>query len=185
MVRPGVLSARDTLAVFGLGPVGVSALQLASAMGIKTFAVDISAERVAQAPSFGATVAIDSTQQDPVEAILAMTGGKGVSAAIDCAGVAAARQAAVRSTRTWGRTAFVGIGAGLQLDVTSDLILKQRSIVGHLTFSDVSMARCAQFVADHGIDLDRQFTDRWALDDAQTAYAHFDRQTAGKAMFAF
>lgn len=179
------LSARDTLAVFGLGPVGLSALQLAQAMGIMTFAVDISAERVAQAKDFGATVAINSTLDDPIDMILGLTRGKGATASIDCSGAAAARQAAIRSTQTWGRTALVGIGAGLNLDVTADLILKQRTLIGHLTFSDVSMERCVQFVADHGINLDKQFTQQWRLEDAKIAYQDFDRQVGGKAAFIF
>jgi len=179
------LSARDTLVVFGLGPVGLSAVQLAQAMGAATVAVDIVSHRVAQAKGCGASVVIDASQEDPVDVILRLTHGRGVTAAIDCAGVAATRQTAVRSTGTWGRTAFVGIGAGLHLDVTADLILRQRSIVGHLTFSNTSMERCARFVADHGIDLDRQFTNHWRLDDAHAAYAHFDQQTAGKSVFVF
>lgn len=179
------LSGRDTLAVFGMGPVGLSAIQLAKAMGIRTVAVDVSVERVARALDFGATAAFNSSEVDPVEAILQWSGGKGVSAAVDCAGVAAARQAAVRSTGTWGRIAFVGIGPSLMLDVTADLILRQRTVVGHLTFSDVSMDRCVRFIADHGIDLDRQFTERWRLEDAVAAYQDFDKQASGKAFFEF
>lgn len=179
------VSGRDTLAVFGLGPVGLSAIQLAKAMGVRTVAVDVSAERVARALAFGATAAFDSSQCDPVEAIMQWSAGKGVSTAIDCAGVAAARHAAVRATSTWGRIAFVGVGGNVSFDVTADLILRQRTVIGHLTFSDVAMARCVRFVADHGIDLDQQFSDRWTLDDAALAYQEFDKQTAGKAVFEF
>ncbi len=179
------LSARDTLAVFGLGPVGLSILQLARAMGIATAAIDVSPDRVARAVEFGATVAYNSSEVDPVEAILEWTRGKGVTAAIDSAGAAPARLAAIRSTATWGRIGFVGIGPSLPLDVTNDLILRQRTVIGHLTFSDVSMDRCVKFVAQNGIDLDKQFTDRWKLEDAALAYQEFDKQLAGKACFEF
>jgi (R,R)-butanediol dehydrogenase / meso-butanediol dehydrogenase / diacetyl reductase len=179
------LSARDTLAVFGLGPVGQSAIQLAHAMGVRSFAVDVSDERVATARQFGATEAINSGQGDAVEAIMQWTRGKGATVAIDCSGVAVARQAAVRCTSNWGRIAFVGVGGGVTLDAWSDLMVKQRTIVGHWTFSDVGMARCVRFVADHGVDIDKQFSDRWQLEDAETAYQKFDGQTAGKAYFEF
>ena len=179
------LTARDTLAVFGLGPVGQSSIQLASAMGVRTFAVDVSDERVAQAKAFGATDAVNSRTVDPVDAIMQWTRGAGASVAIDCAGAAPARQAAVRCTSNWGRIAFVGVGGDVTLDAWSDLMVKQRTIVGHWTFSDVGMARCVRFVADHGIDIDRQFTDRWKLEDADVAYQKFDQQTAGKAVFEF
>ena len=179
------LSARDTLAVFGLGPVGQSAIQLASAMGVRSFAVDVSDDRVRQAREFGATDAVNSRNADPVEAIMQWTGGRGASVAIDCAGIAAARQAAVRCTSNWGRIAFVGVGGDVTLDAWSDLMVRQRTIVGHWTFSDVGMARCVRFVADHGIDVDKQFSDRWKLEDAEVAYQKFDQQTAGKAVFEF
>lgn len=179
------LSGRDTLAVFGLGPVGLSAIQLASAMGVRTFAVDISDDRIQQAKAFGATDAVNSSQVDPVEAIMQWTDGKGASAAIDCAGIAVARQAAVRCTSNWGRIAFVGVGGNVTLDAWSDLMVKQRTVFGHWTFSNVGMARCVRFVADHGVDIDKQFSDRWSLDDAEIAYQKFDKQTAGKAVLEF
>jgi len=182
--RLGV-SGRDTLAVFGLGPVGQSAIQLASAMGVRSFAVDVSDDRVEQAKALGASDAMNSRNADAVDAIMQWTSGKGASVAIDCAGIAVARQAAVRCTSNWGRIAFVGVGGDVTLDAWADLMVRQRSVIGHWTFSDVGMARCARFVADHGIDIDKQFSDRWRLEDADVAYQKFDKQTAGKAVFEF
>lgn len=180
------LSARDTLAVFGLGPVGQSAIQLARAMGVRSFAVDVSDERVAAAEQvFGAAEAINSTKADPIEAIMQWTRGLGATVAIDCTGVDAARQAAVRCTSNWGRIAFVGVGGSVSLDVWPDLMVRQRTIIGHWTFSDTGLARCVRFVAEHGVDIDKQFSDRWRLEDADEAYKKFDLQTAGKAYFAF
>jgi len=180
------LSARDTLAVFGLGPVGQSAIQLARAMCVRSIAIDVSDERIAAAKQvFGASEGVNSAQVDPVEAIMQWTQGKGATVAIDCSGVAAARQAAVRCTSNWGRIAFVGVGGSVSLDVWPDMMLRQRTIIGHWTFSDTGMARCVRFVADHGVDIDKQFSDRWQLDEAEAAYKKFDLQTAGKACFAF
>lgn len=179
------LSGRDTLAVFGLGPVGQSAIQLAAAMGAEVIAVDISPARVAMVKAFGATHAINSKEVDPVDAILELTGGKGVSLAMECSGALPARQAAVQSTRTWGKTALVGLGGSLTLDVWKDLVSKQRTVIGSLTFSDTMMGDCARFVASHAVDIDKQFTHRWKLEEAVQAYREFDKQTAGKAVFEF
>ena len=179
------VSGRDTLAVFGLGPVGQSAIQLASAMGVRSFAIDVSDDRIGQAKAFGASDAMNSSEADPVEAIMKWTNGKGASAAIDCAGIAAARRAAVRCTADWGRIAFVGVGGDVTLDAWSDLMVKQRTVLGHWTFSNVGMEKCARFVADHGVDIEKQFSDRWKLEQAEVAYKKFDQQTAGKALFEF
>jgi threonine dehydrogenase-like Zn-dependent dehydrogenase len=46
----------------------------------------------------------------------------------------------------------------------------------------VGQAECARYVADRGIDLDRLFTHRWKLEQADEAYKLFDAQTSGKGV---
>src|SRR5207249_5141397 len=104
------VSGRDTLAVFGQGPVGLSATMLGVAMGARVIAVDTVAERRALAKGFGAEAVIDPNAVDPVAAIHELTEGEGAETTMDCTGVAEARVAAVRSADTWGRVAFVGEG---------------------------------------------------------------------------
>ncbi|RDI55968.1 zinc-dependent alcohol dehydrogenase family protein [Nocardia mexicana] len=179
------LNARDTVAIFGQGPVGQAAVQLAAAMGAEVIAVDVASERVARATEFGAAHAIDSGATDVVEAIRELTGGKGVTRALDCSGAAAARVAAVRATSPWGRVGFVGEGGEVTLNVSPDIIRKQLTIVGSYTFSVVGQGECARFIATHGVDADKVFTDHWSLDDAEDAYREFDKQTGGKAVIEF
>lgn len=180
------LSARDTLAVFGLGPVGQAAVQLATAMGVSVIGVDVATERVTLGERFGAAHAIDSSVDDPVGAIRELTGGRGVSAGLDVSGASAARQAAVSSAANWGKVAFVGHAeAATEIDVSRQMIRKQVTLIGSYTFSDVGQADCARFIADHGVDADLVFTDRWSIDDAERAYAEFDKQTGGKAVIDF
>src|SRR6266852_7002785 len=91
------VSGRDTLAVFGQGPVGLSATQLGTAMGARVIALDIAAERRQLAKEFGAETVIDPREVDPVTALRELTRGEGVEAALDCTGNPEARVAAVRS----------------------------------------------------------------------------------------
>src|SRR5213592_2507185 len=90
------VSGRDTLAVFGQGPVGLSATLLGRAMGARVIAVDVSAERLTLARSLGAEAIINSSETDPVAAIHDLTNGEGATTTMDCAGVPDARVAAVR-----------------------------------------------------------------------------------------
>ncbi|TSD94101.1 zinc-binding dehydrogenase [Skermania sp. ID1734] len=179
------LNARDTIAVFGLGPVGQSAVQLAAAMGAEVIAVDIEPERVARATEFGAASVIDSTATDPIEAVRELTGGKGVSRALDCSGAPSARSATVRSSALWGRVGFVGEGRDVTLNVSPEVIRKQLTILGSYTFSIVGQTDCARFIARHGVEVDKIFTDHWKLDDAEAAYREFDKQIGGKAVIEF
>ncbi len=178
------LSGRDTIAIFGQGPVGLSGTQLAVAMGARVIALDIGAERLAMAKDFGADAVIDPAADDPVAALRDLTHGEGVDLALDCSSAPEARAAAVRATRTWGTACFVGEGGPVTLDVSNDLIRRQITLIGSWTFSSVGQADCARFIADRKIDVDRLFSDRYqSLDDAEEAYRKFDTQTTGKGVF--
>ena len=177
------LAEGQTLAVFGQGPVGLSATLFGADMGARVIAVDVEPKRLELARGFGADETLDATGDDTVEAIKTLTAGHGVDMSIDCSGSSQGRLQAVRSTRTWGTTCFVGEGNDVTLDVSEDLIRKQMTIIASWTFSAGGQAECAQFIADNDINVDALFTDRYTLDQAADAYRLFDSQTTGKGVF--
>jgi threonine dehydrogenase-like Zn-dependent dehydrogenase len=63
------------------------------------------------------------------------------------------------------------------------VIREQLTVIGSWTFSSVIQAECARFIVDRGIDVERLFTQRYALDQAAEAYRLFDTQTTGKGVF--
>jgi threonine dehydrogenase-like Zn-dependent dehydrogenase len=176
------LSGHDTIAIFGQGPVGLSATQLASAMGARVIAVDPSAERLGRAKEFGADAVVNPGSDDPVRAIKDLTQG-GADLTLDTSGAEAGRLAAVKCAKVWGTVCFVGERGSVTLDVSSDLLRKQLTLIASWTFSSIGQAECADFVARRRIDVERLFTHRWALDQAEEAYRLFDRQNAGKGVF--
>ena len=137
------------------------------------------------AAQLGADELIDGTVADAVEAVMELTGGRGAEKILDCTGAAPARAQAVRSTRTWGTSCFVGEGGTVELNVTPDILRRQLTILGSWTFSSIGQADCARYVAEHGLDVDRLFTHRFTLDQAHEAYELFDQQTTGKGVFEF
>src|SRR5687767_8403596 len=143
----------DTLAVFGQGPVGLSATLLGAAMGARVVAVETGKERLALAREFGAESTIDASKEDPIKSLHEKTKGEGVHFALDCTGAAPARLAAVRATRTWGTVCFVGEGGEVTLDVSRDLLRRQITLIGSWTFSATGQAECARYVADNRIKL--------------------------------
>ena len=179
------LAGEQTIAIFGQGPVGLSATQLAKSLGARVIALDVSVERLDRAKALGADETIDPSQVDPVAAIRALTHGLGADATLDASSSADARRQCVQSVRTWGKACFVGEGGQVTLDVSPDLLRRQVTLIGSWTFSTVGQAQCAQFIADRGIDVGQLFTDRWTLDQATEAYQRFDRQTGGKGVFLF
>src|SRR5258707_5823002 len=171
------LSGRDTIAIVGHVPVGLSATQLASAMGARGIALDISPERLGRAPEFGADAPVNPSSNDPIAAIKDLTHGLGAELTLDTSGTPAGRLVAVRSARTWGTACFVGEGDSVTLDVSPDMLRKQLTIMGSWTFSTTGQADCARFVEERGIAVDRLFTHRWKLPQAAEAYQVFDTQT--------
>jgi 2-desacetyl-2-hydroxyethyl bacteriochlorophyllide A dehydrogenase len=177
------LTGEQTIAVFGQGPVGLSATLLASQMGARVIALDVSDERLSRAKAFGAHDLINPLQTpDVVSAIRDLTHGRGAHASLDASSSPEARAQAVRCVRTWGKACFVGEGDSVTLDVSSDLLRRQVTLIGSWTFSTVGQAQCAEYVADRGIELDRLFTHQWRLDQAVEAYALFDKQSSGKGV---
>jgi threonine dehydrogenase-like Zn-dependent dehydrogenase len=177
------LQGNHTIAVFGQGPVGLSATLLAAQMGAKVIALDTSEERLARAKEFGADVLINPLKtEDVVQAIRDLTHGRGADVSLDASSSPQARAQAVRCVRTWGKACFVGEGDSVTLDVSSDLLRRQVTLMGSWTFSTVGQADCARYIADRGIDIDRLFTHRWKLEQAEEAYKLFDAQTSGKGV---
>jgi len=177
------LTGGSTLAVFGQGPVGLSATLLGAKMGARVIAVETNPERLALAKQFGAEVALHA--DDSEKALKDLTRGEGVDLALDCTGIAAARVAAVRSAKTWGTVCFVGEGGEVTLDVSRDLLRKQLTVIGSWTFSAMGQAECARFIVDNRIALERIFTHRWKLEQADEAYRTFDTQSTGKGVIVF
>lgn len=180
--RLGV-SGRDTLAIFGQGPVGLAATQLATAMGARVIAVDPLAERRELACQLGADVAIDTASS--VDAIRDLTHGEGADATLDCTGNAEARANCAKAARAWGRACFVGEQGTATFEMTPDVIHKQLTMYGSWTFSTVLLAECAQFAVDRQVPLRRVFTEEFRLEDADAAFRKFASRNMGKGVFIF
>ena len=177
------LQGDHTIAIFGQGPVGLSATQLAAEMGARVIALDTGEERLARATEFGADAVINpKTTDNVVQAIRDLTHGLGAHLALDASSSPLARAQAVRCVRTWGKVCFVGEGDTVTLDVSNDLLRRQVTLIGSWTFSKNGQADCARFIADRGIDVDHLFTHHWRLEQAEEAYGLFDSQTTGKGV---
>ena len=183
-LRRLALQGDQTIAVFGQGPVGLSATLLASRMGARVIALDISASRLARARQMGADAVINPQDTpDVVGAIKSLTQGLGAHAALEASSSPDARRHAVQCVRTWGKACFVGEGGQVLLDVSNDMIRRQVTLMGSWTFSVAGQAECARFIAERKIDIDQLYTDTWKLEQAVEAYQHFDKQTSGKGVF--
>lgn len=104
------LHVAQSVAVLGCGPIGLLILRLARLAGASPiFALDRFDWRLAMARRWGADEALDITAGDPVDMVLARTGGRGVAVAIEAAWGGEAIEQAVRMADLGARVVLVGI----------------------------------------------------------------------------
>ena len=130
-LRKARLQPGESVAVFGAGGLGMSAIQLARAMGaLDVFAVDIRADKLALAERFGA-IPIDATIEDPVSQIAKRTGGRGVDVALELIGLPLTMRQALLSLGKMGRAALAGITVkSFEVFPYREVIGKEAEIIG-------------------------------------------------------
>lgn len=130
-LRKARLQPDETVAVFGLGGLGASAVQLARALGAATvYAVDLHAEKLNLAEKFGA-VSVNARATDPVAEILRLTGGRGVNVALELIGLPLTMQQSVRVLGKLGRAAVAGLTPQpFSVNPYLELINQEAEIIG-------------------------------------------------------
>jgi propanol-preferring alcohol dehydrogenase len=130
-LRKARLRAGETVAVFGVGGLGLSAVQLARAFGaLDVFAVDINPAKLALAERRGA-IPVNAAGQDPVAAIRALTGGRGVDVSLELIGLPQTMRQAVQALAVLGRAVLVGISdQPLALDSYREVLGPEAEVIG-------------------------------------------------------
>jgi propanol-preferring alcohol dehydrogenase len=125
------LKRGESVAVFGLGGLGISAVQLAKACGAQeVFGIDIKPAKLALTKGFGVSP-IDASQIDPVSEILRLTQGRGVDVALELIGLPLTMRQAVLSLAIQGRAALAGItDQPVKIHPYQELLNKEAEIIG-------------------------------------------------------
>jgi alcohol dehydrogenase len=176
-VRPG-----DVVAVVGAGPIGLSAIT-----GSRLFspslviAIDMASSRLEAAKHFGADVVINNSEQDPIAAVMELTGGLGVDVAIEAVGVPATFELAADLVRPVGRIANIGVhGKPVTLHLerlwTRDVTITTGLVD---TYSTPTLLR---LLTSGQIDAQRFITHRFGFDDFIEAYDVFARASETGAL---
>jgi 2-desacetyl-2-hydroxyethyl bacteriochlorophyllide A dehydrogenase len=174
-VKPG-----DSVAVLGLGPVGLCAVQTALLAGAaQVVAIDTVADRLAMAERFGA-VPVHLTEESPRDEVKRLTAGRGVEVVVEAVGDPRALELAIRLAANCGTLSVIGVYAeraevhmGLAWIKALEIHAGQANVIGHL---DAVLA----LLAAGRLDPAPLVTHHMALADAPEAYALYDRREALK-----
>ena len=127
----GRVKEGETVAVFGVGGLGMSAIQLAKALGaVEVYAVDIKQDKLELASEYGA-IPIDASRSDAVDEIRKWTQGKGVDVALEMIGLPVTMKQTIESIGVLGRAVIVGLSqAPLEVHPYQILIGYEAEIIG-------------------------------------------------------
>ncbi|MCQ4208997.1 Zn-dependent alcohol dehydrogenase [Streptomyces longispororuber] len=180
----------ETVAVYGVGGVGLATIQSARIAGAsKIIAVDVSPEKEELARTAGATDYVIASENTARE-IRGLTGKQGVDVAVECVGRAVTIRTAWESTRRGGRTTVVGIG-GKDQQVTFnalELFHWGRTLSG-CVYGNSDPAEDLPVLAEHiragRLDLSALVTEHIALDGIPAAFDNMVAGKGGRALVVF
>ena len=131
----GQVKADETVVVYGCGGVGLSAVQIASALGARVIAVDLDDRKLELAKQVGASEVINGKKTDPVKAVRDLTHG-GADVSVDALGIEATCRNAVMSLRKRGRHIQIGLTSQLEKGEVAlpvdQIVFKEIQFVGSL-----------------------------------------------------
>ncbi len=176
-------SGADTLAIFGLGPVGLCATAFAVERGSRVVGLDLRSERLALARAMGAERVINVEEQDAAAELLEFTSGRGVDAAVDYSGSSLAQEAMVASAGKGARLGLVGVGEPFALDVFRGMIMRQLTLFGSWIYNLGQHDEIVRHVLERNIPLQALITHRFSIEEADEAFRIFDSGSTGKVLF--
>ncbi len=181
MQRIGVDSF-DTVLVTGLGPVGLGGIINGVFRGARVIGVSRNEYRSGLAMDLGADQIINPDEKKAVEQIRELTEGRGVDAAIECAGDESAQKLCIDSTRRNGNVAFVGESGALNVQVSDQLIRNGLTLHGiwHYNLNDIP--KLFQIVEECSGLLDKMITHKFPFDKVEEAWQLQTTRQCGKVL---
>jgi threonine dehydrogenase-like Zn-dependent dehydrogenase len=179
----GQIRIGDTVAVFAQGPIGLCATLGARLSGAtRIIAVDSVPERLEMARALGADVTVNHRDADPVEAIMEITGGRGVDVAIEALGLQETFENCLRVLKPGGVLSSLGVYSGklsLPLDAFAAGLGDHKVITTLCPGGKERMRRLMNVLASDRADLKPLVTHHYRLEDIEDAYDLFSHQRDG------
>jgi S-(hydroxymethyl)glutathione dehydrogenase/alcohol dehydrogenase len=178
----------SSIAVFGLGGIGMSALMATMLFQCtKVIAIDVSADKLALARSFGATHTIDASTIDPVSEIRALTDGLGVDYAVEASGQVKVIEQAFTSIRRGGGVCVFAThpeqGSTISIDPYELICGKQiRGSWGGGSDPDRDIPMLAQLYLEGKLPLEKLITKRYSLEAINEALDDLENQRVGRPL---
>jgi (R,R)-butanediol dehydrogenase / meso-butanediol dehydrogenase / diacetyl reductase len=168
-VRKSGVRIGESAVVFGAGPIGLATVTMLRAAGVTTVvSVEVAKARKKLAEQAGASVVVDGTREDVVDAIRAEAGGLGPDVAFECAGIPAVLNTALHAVKRTGTVVNVAIWGAPTLIHLNDLVFSEAYLTGITGYLGDHPATIG-LLAERLIDVGFYITKRIPLDDLVTS----------------
>ena len=164
-LRKARLAPGESVAVFGAGGLGLSAIQLARILGAsQVYAIDINAEKLQSAARLRA-VPIDASASEPVSEIKRLTNGRGVDVSLELIGLPLTMRQAIQSVAIKGRAALAGItDKTFEVAPYHEVLNKEAEIIGVSDHLASELPQLIDFARTGKLDLSHVITRTVSLD---------------------
>lgn len=187
-VRRGAdLRYGETVAVVATGGVGSNVIQIAKAFGARRIvAIDVADDKLAAAVELGATDTVNSAKVNAREAVMELTGGRGVDVAFEVLGRPQTWLTALDVLRDGGRMVPIGLGAGVQkaeVEINRTVRRSQSIIGSYGARTRRDLPEVVRMAAAGVIDYRHIVSRRYGLDEVAAGYQQLhDGQITGRAV---
>jgi len=168
------LNKNDSIAIFGIGGIGSSALLYVNAIGGKMIiAVDVSDSKLELAKQLGATHAINSKRIEVIPEIKKLTNGRGVDYSMESSGVKEAMELAFRAIQDKGTAVIAGnLKLGETISIDPFELIKGKKIIGTWggeTVPDKDIPAYVELFLSKKLKLNDLITNVYELDEINSA----------------
>lgn len=186
-VRKAAIGSDDTVVVFGPGPIGLYALQIAMAEGARRVAVvgtEDDAQRLALARQLGADMTVNIARQSPAEAVARWTGGEMADVVVEATGVASVAADCLSCLKKAGRLSLAGIFHHPSSLDLGDVVRREIAITGSICYTWRDFQACLDLVAQGRVRVDPLISHRMPLENMAEALAIAERRESVKIVFS-
>jgi alcohol dehydrogenase len=181
-VLNGKVSPGDTVAIVGVGPVGLAALLTAQFYSPgRIISIDLDEHRLAVARKFGATDTVNSGTGDPAKRIMDLTDGRGVDTAIEAVGVPATFALCEAIITAGGTIAVLGVH-GTKVDLHLERLWSHNITLRTRLVDTVTTPMLLRTVQAGKIDPQRLITHHFKFAEILAAYDTFSRAADNQAL---
>jgi alcohol dehydrogenase len=181
-VLNGKVAPGSTVAIVGSGPIGLAALLTAQFYSPgEIIMIDLDDNRLDVAKRFGATKSVNSANGKAVEAVMKMTGGRGVDTAIEAVGIPATFELCEQIVASGGTIANIGVH-GQKVELHLERLWDRNITITTRLVDTVSTPMLLEVLRSHKIDPKLLITHRFKFDQILEAYETFGNAASTKAL---